>query len=162
MSNLCLRLPPTPPASTVYPAPPTHSPTPLPAHASSRPWPLHTLTPPPQHPDHHLHRGRRFESDAALPSLTHPFLNAPACPHSLTPLTPPYTHPSPPQPQIITYSAAADFESDAALASNLRAVASQFKGKLIFVTSSSESPSSEPIANYFGLKGAKTPVVSVG
>lgn len=33
---------------------------------------------------------------------------------------------------------------------------------LVASSSSRERPSSEPIANYFGLKGTKTPVVSVG
>jgi hypothetical protein len=42
----------------------------------------------------------------------------------------------------------------------LKTVSKAFKGKLVFVTSNSDSSDSEPITKFFGLAGQEGPVVS--
>ena len=61
--------------------------------------------------------------------------------------------------QIIYWSSAADLSAESESFKILRTVAKAFKGKLVFVTANNEGDSHEPITNYFGLKGAKSPSV---
>ena len=61
--------------------------------------------------------------------------------------------------QIIFWASAADLSAESTSFAALRSVAKAFKGKLVFVTSNNEGESHEPITNYFGLKGAKSPSV---
>lgn len=61
--------------------------------------------------------------------------------------------------QIILWGSAADLSSDSDAFSIVRSVAKVFKGKIVFVTTNNEGDSHEPITNYFGLKGAKSPSV---
>ncbi|GAX73180.1 hypothetical protein CEUSTIGMA_g633.t1 [Chlamydomonas eustigma] len=61
--------------------------------------------------------------------------------------------------QIIFWGSAADLSAESTSFASVRAVAKALKGQLVFVTANNEGESHEPITNYFGLKGAASPVI---
>lgn len=61
--------------------------------------------------------------------------------------------------QLILWGTAAELDPGHEVFKAFRATAQEFKGKLVFVTTNNEASSHEPITNFFGLKGGKSPVV---
>ncbi|EFJ41881.1 protein disulfide isomerase 1 [Volvox carteri f. nagariensis] len=61
--------------------------------------------------------------------------------------------------QLILWTSAKDLESGAEVRTIYKTVASKFKGKLVFVTVNNEGEEADPVTNFFGLKGAASPVL---
>eukprot|EP00197_Chlamydomonas_leiostraca_P006170 CAMPEP_0202858778 /NCGR_PEP_ID=MMETSP1391-20130828/1156_1 /ASSEMBLY_ACC=CAM_ASM_000867 /TAXON_ID=1034604 /ORGANISM="Chlamydomonas leiostraca, Strain SAG 11-49" /LENGTH=530 /DNA_ID=CAMNT_0049537733 /DNA_START=11 /DNA_END=1603 /DNA_ORIENTATION=+ len=61
--------------------------------------------------------------------------------------------------QLILWASSAELESGHKVFDAYKAVSKSFKGKLVFVTVNNEGAAHEPVTNFFGLKGAKGPVL---
>jgi hypothetical protein len=63
--------------------------------------------------------------------------------------------------QLILWGGNAELEAGSKVFDAYKAVSKAYKGKLVFVTVNNEGSAHEPVTNFFGLKGAKSPVVGV-
>ncbi|GFR44575.1 hypothetical protein Agub_g5850 [Astrephomene gubernaculifera] len=61
--------------------------------------------------------------------------------------------------QLILWASPDELAADAEVMSAYRAASKKFKGQLVFVTVNNEGEGSEPVTNFFGLKGASSPVL---
>ncbi|KAG2485578.1 hypothetical protein HYH03_015739 [Edaphochlamys debaryana] len=61
--------------------------------------------------------------------------------------------------QLILWTKEADLANDAEIMKVYKEVGKKFKGKLVFVTVNNEGAGADPVTNFFGLKGAESPVL---
>ncbi|KAG2446641.1 hypothetical protein HYH02_008213 [Chlamydomonas schloesseri] len=61
--------------------------------------------------------------------------------------------------QMILWTTADDLKADAEVMKVYREASKKFKGQLVFVTVNNEGDGADPVTNFFGLKGATSPVL---
>lgn len=62
-------------------------------------------------------------------------------------------------PQVLLVAKASDLEPKSKVFKAFRANANAFKGKLVFVTVDLDSPSKDPVINFFGVKEEDAPIL---